>query len=212
MEDNWADKTSVAFVIPKRVNDDGTRVFHVKTQSSSYVLGFFDIGGQRPFAMMRGMSQGMGHEIDLRDSDPRVGDASLLATPPEQWIGARIDMAGTKTSPVASATEEKNPVRTQTMIRTLMQPVVNTVASAPASPRPAPQEERKREQRRETPYPENIVEYVEALASTLRKLASNSDAVDDIGRQANLLARLKVALMNARVAGEDVARRMPAGG
>ncbi len=208
MEDNWADKTSVAFVIPKRANDDSTRVFHVKTLSSSYVLGFFDIGGKRPFAMMRGMSQSMGHEIDLRDSDPRVGEASLFATPPEQWIGARIDMAGTKTSPVASATEEKNPVHTQTMIRTLMQPVVTTVASAPASPRPAPQEERKREQRRETPYPENIVEYLEALASTLRKLASNHGTIDDIKLQKQLLARLKVALMNARVAGDDVASRL----
>ena len=90
---NWADKTSVGFVIQK-TKDDSTRVFHVKTQSSRYVLGFFGIGGARPFAMMRGMSAGIGHEIDLRDSDPRVGEKSLLATPVSEWIGERIDMAG----------------------------------------------------------------------------------------------------------------------
>lgn len=211
MGDDWADKTSVAFVIPKKPNDASTRVFHVKTQSSRYVLGFFDLGGVRPFAMMRGMSQGMGHEIDLRDSDPRIGDNSLFDVAPERWVGERIDMAGTKTSPVASAVEERNPVHTDTLIRTLMQPPARTVAKQPEERRPAPQqqEQPKREPRREPPYPENMVEYVEILASVLRNLASNGTAVDDISRQANLLARLKVALMNARVAGEDIARRLP---
>ena len=182
----------------------------MKTQSSTYVVGLFDLGSARPFAMMRGMSQGMGHEIDLRDSDPRIGDVSLFEMPPAQWVGQRIDMAGTKTSPVASAVEEKNPVHTDTLIRTLMQPMPRSVAkTASEPPSPRRQEEGpKREQRREAPYPENMVEYVEVLASVLRNLASNATAIDDIGRHANLVARLKVALMNARVAGEDLAKRL----
>jgi len=209
MEDNWADKTSVGFVIQK-TKDNSTRVFHVKTQSSSYVLGFFGLGGARPFAMMRGMSSGMGHEIDLRDSDPRVGERSLLATPVSEWMGQRIDMAGTKTSAIATANEETNPVHTDTLIRTLMQPAPTAVAKSTSTQTHAvarsTQEERPREKRRETPYPENYIEYIESLASMLRNLASNGSTLDDIMRQQNLVARLKVALMNARVASDDIVR------
>lgn len=206
MEPEWADKTSVGFVLDQRVDASTTRVFRVKTQSSNYVLGFFALDTTRPFALMRGLSKGIGHEIDLRDAAPRIGDHSLFELPPDQWVGLRIDMAGTTTSTVASAAEETNPEHSQTIVRTLLQPVpVAPAARRSAPPASADSPPPRSPPRQEPPYPENLVEYVEILASVLRSLASNATAMEDIRRQPRLNARLKVALMNARVAGEDVA-------
>ena len=130
-EDNWADKTTV-YKIPN-TSSGGARVYRVKTASSEYLLGLFQEGTRR-FEILRGMPRSAGHEIDLRYGDPRIGDDSLYALPPEQWSGKRIDMAGTKTSAVESAREETNSVQTDVISRTLLLPPSPPPREAPPSP------------------------------------------------------------------------------
>jgi len=75
----------------------GWAVFEVTTASSSYCLGLHP--GKR-LAVLRGFSGGLGHHIDARDRDPHIDGRSLFEVAPEEWIGGRLEVGTTVTSPV----------------------------------------------------------------------------------------------------------------
>jgi hypothetical protein len=84
-------------------------VYRVTTQASVYIIGFHEQRG-RKYVIVRGAPGTDREAVVVRDSDPRVGDHSLLAVPPEDWIGKSLEIATMTSSPITGVVQEKDPV------------------------------------------------------------------------------------------------------
>jgi len=57
-------------------------VYRVTTESSIYILGFHEERG-RAFVVVRGLPGTDREHLVIRDSDPRIGQASMFELPPK---------------------------------------------------------------------------------------------------------------------------------
>ena len=83
-------------------------VYRVQTQSSVYIVGVHELRG-RKFVIVRGEVGTDRENVVARDSDPRVGDASLFELPVDQWPGRSLEVATMTSSPIVSVTAEEDP-------------------------------------------------------------------------------------------------------
>jgi hypothetical protein len=80
-------------------------VYRVTTESSVYILGFHEERG-RKYVVVRGLPGTDREHVVLRDSDPRIGDASMFEVAPHQWIGQSMEIATMSSSEVTGVTIE----------------------------------------------------------------------------------------------------------
>src|SRR5262245_35174479 len=80
-------------------------VYRVITESSVYILGFHEDRGRR-FVVVRGLPGTDREHVVLRDSDPRIGAASMFELPPDQWIGKIMEVATMTSSEITAVMAE----------------------------------------------------------------------------------------------------------
>lgn len=161
-------------VIP--MSGEGWSVYRVRTASSRYLVGLFrGAPGQRPCAVLKGTSRSAG-ELDVQDSDPRIGSASLFSVSPMMWTGEPLHIGTACTSPVAAVEEEHDPE------------AVASITRVGTPPR------RQEDHSTWAPYPEGEVERIEAVASVLRSVYLKRTLVEDLEREPELSERMKLAL------------------
>jgi hypothetical protein len=80
-------------------------VYRVTTESNVYILGFHEERGRR-YVVVRGLPGTDREHVVLRDSDPRIGEASMFEVPPHQWIGRSMEIATMSSSEVRAVTLE----------------------------------------------------------------------------------------------------------
>src|ERR1051326_5570769 len=80
-------------------------VYRVTTESSTYILGFHEEGG-RKFVVVRGLPGTDREHLVIRDSDPRIGGASMFDLPTSAWIGETMEIGTMTTSAVTAVTAE----------------------------------------------------------------------------------------------------------
>jgi len=83
-------------------------VYRVQTQASVYIVGVHELRG-RKFVIARGEPGTDREHVVARDSDPRVGDASLFELPVEQWPGRSLEVATMVSSPIVSVEVAQDP-------------------------------------------------------------------------------------------------------
>jgi hypothetical protein len=80
-------------------------VYRVTTESSVYLLGFHEERG-RQFVVLRGLPGTDREHVVIRDSDPRIGEASMFELAPEDWVGKLMEVATMTSSAVTAVTAE----------------------------------------------------------------------------------------------------------
>jgi hypothetical protein len=80
-------------------------VYRVTTESSVYLLGFHEERG-RQFVVLRGLPGTDREHVVIRDSDPRVGEASMFELAPEDWVGKLMEVATMTSSAVTAVMAE----------------------------------------------------------------------------------------------------------
>jgi len=80
-------------------------VYRVTTESSVYILGFHEERG-RQFVVLRGLPGTDREHVVIRDSDPRIGEASMFELLPEEWVGKLMEVATMTSSAVTAVTVE----------------------------------------------------------------------------------------------------------
>lgn len=80
-------------------------VYRVTTASNIYILGFHEERG-RKYVIVRGLPGTDREHLVLRDSDPRIGDASMFEVPPHAWIGKPMEIATMSSSEVTAVAIE----------------------------------------------------------------------------------------------------------
>lgn len=86
-------------------NAVASAVYRVTTESNVYILGFHEERGRR-YVVVRGLPGTDREHVVLRDSDPRIGDASMFEVLPHQWIGNPMEIATMSSSAVTAVTIE----------------------------------------------------------------------------------------------------------
>ncbi|HEX3763577.1 MAG TPA: hypothetical protein VHW23_33000 [Kofleriaceae bacterium] len=86
-------------------NRAASAVVRVITESSVYIVGFHEDRG-RKYVVVRGLPGTDREHVVLRDSDPRIGDASLFELPPDQWVGKHMEIATMSSSLVTAVMAE----------------------------------------------------------------------------------------------------------
>ena len=77
--------------------------YRVQTESSTYTVAIHEERG-RKYALIRGEAGTDRENVVVRDSDPRVGEASMFDLHYTEWIGKPLDVASMRTSPIVAAT------------------------------------------------------------------------------------------------------------
>lgn len=171
----------------------GWTVYRVKTRSSTYTVGLFVKAGERHVAVLRGRSNGMGQDISAMDSDPDIGDESLFDVPAAEWVGKSIGIGTIATSSVESVERETSHEEITGMAR-----VLATSQGTSRERESAPPELAR--------YPLNYVEGIENTAAWLRRIANQPRIMADIAARPEWLQRVKIAMVNARQALDDLSR------
>ncbi|TMQ11155.1 MAG: hypothetical protein E6J90_35025 [Deltaproteobacteria bacterium] len=78
------------------------------TAGSVYILGFHEERGKR-FVIMRGLPGTDREHVVIRDSDPRIGEASMFELPPDRWAGKVMEIATMTSSEVTTVVVETDP-------------------------------------------------------------------------------------------------------
>ena len=86
-------------------NAVASAVVRVITASNVYILGFHEERG-RKYVVVRGLPGTDREHLVLRDSDPRIGDASMFELPPHTWIGKHMEIATMSSSEVTAVAIE----------------------------------------------------------------------------------------------------------
>src|SRR5215475_9102618 len=86
-------------------NRAASAVYRVITESSVYILGFHEERG-RKYVVVRGLPGTDREHLVLRDSDPRIGDASMFEVPPHAWVGKHMEIATMSSSEVTAVALE----------------------------------------------------------------------------------------------------------
>jgi hypothetical protein len=80
-------------------------VYRVTTESSVYILGFHEERGRR-FVVVRGLPGTDREHVVIRDSDPRIGRASMFELAPQDWVGQIMEVATMMSSAVTEVAIE----------------------------------------------------------------------------------------------------------
>jgi hypothetical protein len=80
-------------------------VYRVTTESSTYILGFHE-DRRRTYVIVRGLPGTDREHLVIRDSDPRIGDASMFELPTSAWIGKVMEIGTMTSSAVTSVIAE----------------------------------------------------------------------------------------------------------
>lgn len=183
---------TVCVSIGELAGAQGWAVYRVRTASSTYHVAIAPAGARR-FAVLRGYSVGVGRVIDVCDSAPQVGDASLFDVAPGKWSGKPLAFGTTVTSHVIEAAPETDAA-------------VRTVVTSALVARPVPSSERDR-----VPYPEDWVEHAELAAAVLRQLYQRKGLLEDIEQRPAMHERLNVALAECALLLRAIAGRLDVG-
>lgn len=87
------------------IRQAASAVYRVTTESSVYIIGFHEERG-RKFVMVRGLPGTDREHVVIRDSDPRIGEASMFELPPDAWIGKLMEVATMTSSAVTAVAVE----------------------------------------------------------------------------------------------------------
>jgi hypothetical protein len=87
------------------IRQTASAVYRVTTQSSVYLVGFHEERG-RQFIVVRGLPGTDREHVVLRDSDPRVGEASMFELPPQAWVGKPMEVATMTSSEIVAVVVE----------------------------------------------------------------------------------------------------------
>ncbi len=82
-------------------------VYRVTTESSVYIVGFHEDRGRR-FVVVRGQPGTDREHVVIRDSDPRIGEHSMLDLMPHEWVGKVMELATMTSSTVTAVTVESD--------------------------------------------------------------------------------------------------------
>lgn len=184
------------------------RLFRIRTESSSYELAMRSSDSDSPVAVLRGASRGLGN-LDLRDSNPTIGGRSLFEVPPCAWPGNRLEVSSVTTSPVVSVDEVVDRAEVTAVMGTVMRPS-RREGEGRHDGRTTDDERNRGEEQK--PYPENIVEGIEASASLLRHASNSSRLARALQAEPRLLQRFRAALLTAKFAVDDLVARERASG
>jgi len=80
-------------------------VYRVTTESSVYLIGFHEERNRR-FVVVRGLPGTDREHVVIRDSDPRIGSASMFDLAPGEWVGNVMEVATMTSSAVTAVTVE----------------------------------------------------------------------------------------------------------
>lgn len=158
------------------------RVYRIRTANSAYELEVqAEVGaGARRCAVLTCIEPASRNGESFEDSAPQVGEQSLHALSPMDWIGKPLTVGTARTSEVQSVD----------FIATTSARAARGARSTPAA-QPGP---RREEPRAWAPYPLGSVEMAEAAASVLQALCHQRDLLHDLGGNAHLHKRLQLAL------------------
>jgi hypothetical protein len=87
------------------IRQAASAVYRVTTQSSVYLVGFHEERDRR-FVIVRGLPGTDREHVVLRDSDPRVGQASMFELPPQAWVGKPMEVATMTSSDITGVVVE----------------------------------------------------------------------------------------------------------
>ena len=126
-------------------NAVASAVYRVTTASNVYILGFHEERG-RKYVVVRGLPGTDREHLVLRDSDPRIGDASMFAVPPHAWIGKHMEIATMSSSEVTAVAIEVDRAAIASVggdspsARSAWNPTAETMPGFPARPAGIPQQ------------------------------------------------------------------------
>jgi hypothetical protein len=125
-------------------NAVASAVYRVTTASNIYILGFHEERG-RKYVVVRGLPGTDREHLVLRDSDPRIGDASMFEVPPHAWIGKHMEIATMSSSEVTAVAIEVDRAAITSVggdspsARSAWNSTAETMPSFPARPAGIPQ-------------------------------------------------------------------------
>jgi hypothetical protein len=160
----------------------GWSLFRVTTANSNYTVGL-----RQPSSTARrvGALVGIASGINVRDTDPRVGERSVFELPTEEWIGKRLDFADVKTSPVVRVMEETD-VEVITHITTVgLEPLLKQR-----------REELARDEQKASAlaWPMTVLQYAELAQGLLKRVEHDRQAVEAIRNDPRAKTRLQIAV------------------
>ncbi len=183
-----------------------TKVYRVTTQSSVYLVGLLEVQGRR-FAVLQGEAGTRNESLTMRDSDPQIGDRSLWTVAPQDWVGQPLTIATMTTSPIRSVVQDHSAESVALIRATQSSPALSQnqvrATAIVTGQRAAPRDEA---QPQPTTYPETHVEYAESVAAYLRALLRRSTLFADVAQDSMLSRRLEVALADAVLSLERLAK------
>jgi len=187
-------------------------VIRVQTEGgSSYVIAFHDERG-RKYVVVRGQPGTDRENVVVRDSDPRIGDASLFEVPHTEWVGKKLEIATMTTSTVVAAYREGEqpkapggPVKVAGPAGLGDAPRIvpmNARGTNVGNAKPAPQDLARQlvvgqDPLAGAPYPMRHVLYAEDVVTRLRSICRRDRLFQDIAHDPELKNRYTRALSEA---------------
>lgn len=175
------------------------RVYRIRTAHSAYELEVQTDSGDRRCAVLTCVEPATRAGETFEDSSPQVGDQSLYAVSPMDWIGRSLAVGTARTSEVQSV----DFIATTSGRASLPRARRPEPSAAAPAPRPPPREERNPW----APFPLGSVEMAEAAAGVLQTLCRQPDLFDAVAHDAHLAKRLRLALAQAGLMLEALERR-----
>jgi hypothetical protein len=186
-------------------------IYRVQTESSTYYLSFHEERG-RIYVVMRGQAGTDREHVVVRDSDPRIGDASLFDVPHTEWVGKSLEIATVHTTTIVAVHREGDPLPAETTPRPRVaappglgdNPRVVPVAARGTGvvhSSPAPTDLARQivvgQGDQPAPYPLRHVLYAEDVVTRLRSIHRREGLWHDLSHDRQLQQRLARALDSA---------------
>lgn len=197
-------------------------VIRVQTEGgSSYVVAFHEERG-RTYVIVRGQPGTDRENVVVRDSDPRIGDASLFDVPHTEWVGKRIEIATMTTSTVVAAYREGEQPKPPGGAVKVQGPAglgdaprivpMNARGTSVGNPKPAPHDLARQlvvgqDPLAGAPYPMRHVLYAEDVVTRLRSICRRDRLFQDIAHDPELKHRYTRALTEAAAMLEELRAR-----
>jgi hypothetical protein len=182
------------------------RLYQIRTANSTYELEVQSPtpGESRRCCVLTCISPADRAGQAFEDSSPRVGEESLFAFSPLDWIGKTLTVGTARTSEVQSveflsASDAPAPRRKS-------QPAQSLVFGVPAPAAPAPRAKPAQDPPTWAPFPLGYVQMAEAAASVLQTLDNRRAAQEDLRDDSILRRRLEHALSTCRLMLESLDR------
>jgi hypothetical protein len=205
------------------LRQQAVRVFRVQTEGgSTYVIAFHEEARGRKYVVVRGQPGTDRENLVVRDSDPRIGDASLFDVPHTDWVGKQLEIATMTTSTVVAAHREgEQPKVPAGSVKVAGPPGLGDAprivpmharGTSVGNPRPAPHDLARQlvvgqDPLAGAPYPMRHVLYAEDVVTRLRSICRRDRLFQDIAHDPELKHRYTRALTEAAAMLEELRAR-----